>query len=251
MSDTRNLPAKVEPVAVELREQVHPLVKAAMATGNSLTPESLDKLLDVQLKWEAAEARKAYTRDLVKAKADLPRVVGHDAKHSHKNFTYATLGQMVQAVTEPLARHGFTLGGDATSTSDEVTVTVTLTHTMGHSESITLSAPVDRGPKSNRTGDSIKTHTEALAGAITSLRRYAMAQLLGLATADVKPEPEPDSIDTTETLRVFGGLVAKFQVTRERCEEILGKPMKEWTRSDLAELRRAVEEPPREPGEEG
>lgn len=217
---------------------LHPLVEAAVTGGGVADPATLRELLDLQMAWEKNEARKAYVAALVRVKAALPATVRHDARHGKKGYTYATLGQLMDAVTLPLAQHGFSLGGDATVAGDVVTVTVTLTHSQGHSEQIALPMPVDRGAASKTTGEAIHSPAEAIAGAITRGRRHATALLLGLATAPVPDaEARPDAVDLQATLRVFGGAVAKYGVTRAAAEAELGRPLPQWTLADLERLR--------------
>ncbi len=238
---THEVPAVIEHAPLETRREMHPLVAMAMA-GGSLDPAMLRELLELQKQWEDRQARRSFTEALVRAKAALPSRIKHDAKHAQKAFTYSTLGQIVAEVTGPLADHGFSLGGDADVTEKMIGVTVTLTHHQGHSESVTLSAPPDRGAKSGKTGDYIRSATEAVAATMTSLRRYATLHLLGLATAEEKQEKRPEHVDMQESLRVFGGLSAKYGLTRQDAEKIVGKDLKEWTIGDLQELRDAAME---------
>jgi len=233
------VPAAVEQAPIEQRREMHPLVHAALASG-TLDPATLEKLLELQRQWEDRQARRAFTEALVRAKASLPSRIKHDAKHGQKSYTYSTIAQITDEITGPLADHGFSLGGDAAVAEGIVTVTVTITHHQGHSESTTLSAPPDRGAKT-KSGDHVRSVTEAIGATITSLRRYATLLLLGLATAEDKPSNNPERIDIQESLRVLGGLAAKHGTTRVEAEEKIGKPLKGWNIRDLRELRAQYE----------
>jgi hypothetical protein len=236
--DHKTALAPIEPAELTERGQMHPLVQLAVSAGQLPDPDVLRELLAVQREWEAGEARKAYVRDLARVKAELPAVVSHDSKHAQKGFTYASLPAILSAVTEPLAKYGFSLGGDVGSQDKAtVTVTVSLTHHLGHSESVTLAAEPDRGAKSRQTGQSIRSEVDAIGATLTRLRRHATMQLLGLASAEDKA-PDPETVDTDETLRVFGGMAQKYGLTRAAAEKWMDdKPLHMWTVGDLERLR--------------
>ena len=75
-----------------------------------------------------------------------------------------------------------------------ISVTCTLTHSMGHSESVTMPpvAPDNSGKKNS---------IQQVASAITYLQRYSLLAITGLAAKD----QDDDGIATGEPLRVAGG----------------------------------------------
>ena len=73
----------------------------------------LEELMDLQERFEAGEARKAYTRALVALKADLPAVIAKDATVDFEGkggrrtyYTHASLAGAFEEVTPHLTRHG-------------------------------------------------------------------------------------------------------------------------------------------------
>lgn len=231
--------AHVEPTAVQT-QHMHPLVGAAMAQGQPFDPETLGKLMDLQQRWEAAEARKAYTHALAGLKRDLPSVIHKDAvvdftaKSGQRTYyKHASLAGMMDAITEPLTAHGFALSWTPSTSERLVRVTCRLTHTEGHFEEASLEAPADTSGN--------KSPAQAIASTITLLQRYSALALLGIATADMKePESEErgdsDGVDARLNLRAAAWVVKQGR-TREAAEAHIGRPVSKWTAADLRELR--------------
>lgn len=230
---------------VEPRElqRMHPLVSAAMASGSLGDPATLRELLAVQREWEAGEARKSYTRALSALKRDLPTVIAKDAtvdfqgnsgKRTH--YTHATLAGVMNAITEPLTRHGFSLAWVPATGDRAVRVACKLTHAEGHFEECVLEAPADTSGS--------KSPAQAIASTITLLSRYTALALLGIATADMKedtgegrgPVPPSPAVDVDRNMRAAKWL-ADQNVAREDAERHVGRPVNEWTVADLDTVR--------------
>lgn len=201
---------------------------------NNPNTETLRELLAVQKDWEANEARKAYSMAIVALKRDLPTVITRDKTVSYNStkYTHASLSGAMEAITEPLTMHGFSLAWKPSTIGAEVSVTCRLTHSAGHFEEATISAPPDMS--------GAKSKPQGIASTITLLQRYTALSLLGIATADMKePEPEapdPDKVDSTRNLRAVGSL-AKYGKTRPEAESYLKRAVADWTSADLDKLK--------------
>lgn len=238
---------------------VHPLTMLQQAIANGMDTETLKQLMELSERHDANEARKAYTAALVDLKRDLPTVIAHDkeVKFTGVHYTHTSLAAAMDAVTEPLTKHGFSIAWEPSSddSSGKVKVTCRLTHAQGHSESCTLTAPIDnKGSKSPAQG---------IMSTITMLERYTALSLLGIATKEhqePKQEAPPETINTTMNQRALKACIDAGH-TRESIEEHIGKPFAEWTLDDLKGLKKWLNEqqwkdvgpPPmeREPGQEG
>ncbi len=250
MSDTHTtVMARVEPDLHAL-ERVHPLVGAAIATGVPTDPAALRELLAVQKEWEANEARKAYTRALAALKRDLPTVLSHDRVVDYTNnagkrtrYTHTSLAHVMDAVTQPLTQHGFSVSWTPSNSDKLVRVTCRLTHTDGHYEEATLEAPPDTSGNKNPA--------QAIASTVTLLSRYTALQLLGIATTDMQEptgeEPrDTGAIDVRRNMRAVAKLVRRGR-TKEEAEQFLGKPVAQWTGADIERLAALVEGDQRAP----
>lgn len=217
--------------------QLHPLVQmmqATMAAGGPPDLAMAREMMQLQREWQADVARKAYTTSLIALKSVLPTVIRRDKKVDFGNTTYThtSLACVMDAVTEPLHRHGFSLAWTPATNTGGVSVTCRITHVDGHFEECTLSGPPDtKGSKSPVQG---------VMSTITMLERYTALAILGIATADMKePEPEYNPNEPADHNRILKavtwlGTVGK---TKEQAIEFLKRPMEMWTDGDLDALK--------------
>lgn len=157
------------------------------ATDPSFDIDKLSKLLDVRERWEAAEARKAFTAAMAEFKANPPQIVKdkHVQFQTSKGVTaydHATLGNVCGAIVKRLAEHGISHRWDIAQNEGRIKVTAILTHLRGHSESVSLhSAPEDSGTKNA---------IQSVGSAITYLQRYSLLAAVGLAAEDDMPDDD-------------------------------------------------------------
>jgi len=220
--------------------QVHPLniLQMAVQSGN-IDTAALEKLMDLAERHEANEARKAYAAAMVGLKRDLPGVLHKDKQVGFESrsggsvrYSHTTLGAAVDAILDHLTQHGFSHSWIPNNDDKMVRVTCRLTHSQGHSEEATMSAPPDNSGK--------KSPAQAIASTNTLLQRYTMLSLLGIATADMtEPEPEEHDPDTVDSKAAMHGMRVALDLGYEKdaIEGSVGKPMSQWTTGDLEVLR--------------
>ncbi|MEW6022821.1 MAG: ERF family protein [Pseudomonadota bacterium] len=151
------------------------LLRYALENGADL--DRLEKLMELQQRYEENEARKAYVNAMAEFKLNPPQIVKDKlVQFSGTSYTHATLGNVTSAIVEGLAKHGFSHRWDTEQQGANVSVTCTITHRKGHSERTTLSAAKDDSGKKN--------NIQQMASAITYLQRYTLLAATGLATHD-------------------------------------------------------------------
>ena len=163
----------------EIQKTESPLMAAAelvKANGN-MEVGKLKELLDLQERWEAGQAKKAYVQAMSAFKASPPEIL-KDRTVSYKDvrYTHASLYNVTTKINQELSKHGLTASWVTSQDNGSIKVTCKITHIMGHSEETCLSAPPDN------TGS--KNAIQAIASTVTYLERYTLLALTGLATAD-------------------------------------------------------------------
>lgn len=242
MSESKN--RTITPAASKLPTErlLHPMVEKML--GMSPTVETAEKLMKMQEEWERNNAKRAFTTALVALKGDLPTTIIKNKKADlgtgRAQYTYASLANVMKAITPALTKHGFSVSTPATSAPDPktgqtiITVTATITHHAGHSEQTVLSGPVDVSGS--------KQPIQGIGSSITYLQRYAVLSLLGIATEDMKdPEgkkeiPDAETVDPDRNLRSLRFCTDNGK-TKAQVEAYLKKPVAEWTLTDLERLR--------------
>lgn len=150
------------------------LMLAALRQGAS--PEQVEKMMALQERWEANEARKAYNVAFAAFKAEAVRIIKNKTVTDGplKNKSYAELFSVVDAVTPALSRHGLSASWKITKDEkDWIEITCTLTHAQGHSESVSMGGPPDVGGAKNAI--------QARASTKSYLERYTLKAICGVA----------------------------------------------------------------------
>lgn len=239
-------------------ERMSPVVASGMKILEAKPdPETLRALLTIQQDWEREESRKAFERDMVALKRDLPTVIRRDkvvdfaSAKGRTYYTHASLAAAVDAVTDPLTKHGFSLSWTpSTDDKNRVSVTCCLTHLDGHSKQTTITAPVDTSGS--------KGPAQGVASTITLLQRYTLLSLLGIATADQEDPPfdegdapvdvEKRSKPNPDRALKAVGFITKKGRSREDAEGYLGKKVQDWNDEDIDSLNDWLKQ--RQPGED-
>lgn len=152
------------------------------ASMENFDVDKLEKLLAVKERWDAAEARKAYTSAMAAFKQNPPEIikdkrVAFQTSKGLTEYNHATLGGMCAAIVKGLSEHGISHRWDVKQSDARIMVTCILTHEQGHSESVSLnSAPDESGGKNS---------IQAIASAVTYLQRYTLFAATGLAAEDM------------------------------------------------------------------
>jgi len=205
----------------EIQKNDSPLMTAAslVAADGNMDVVKLKELLDVQERWEAIEAKKAYVQAMSDFKANPPEIlkdknVHYQTSKGATNYKHATLHNVTTKINAELSKHGLTASWLTSQENGSIKVTCKITHIMGHSEETCLSAPPDA------TGS--KNVIQAIGSTVTYLERYTLLALTGLATYDQdddgnavdKPKETPKDIQNEIVEQAF------FSFTTENQDEL-------------------------------
>lgn len=155
--------------------QYMPLIQQSIEKGAELV--QLEKLMELQERHEAIEARKAFNFAMSIFQTSLPviernGVVDYTTSKGRTNYSYAKLEDIAKAIKPALKESGLSYRFIQEQNESQVKVTCIVTHVNGHSEESSLySNPDISGGK-----DPLK----AIASAISYLRRYTLTGLLGI-----------------------------------------------------------------------
>ena len=220
--------------AIQTVEQKSPIVQAAefLQKDDGIDVDKLEKLFEIQERWEANEARKAYHQAMADFKANPPEIL-KDKKVSFKNndqtttsYSHATLHNVTSVINAELSKHGLTASWTTGQSDKGVSVTCRITHIMGHSEETTLVAPAD--------GSGKKNSIQAIGSTVTYLERYTLFAITGIAGKDQDddgngagdngpkiPEPTKKEMELTDKIRkALFDTAAEKGLTLKPVEEI-------------------------------
>ncbi len=154
----------------------------ALAVQSGADPEIIEKMLCLQERWEANEAKKQFVKAMAAFKQRAPAVLARDGEVDFKtskgrtHYKHSTLGSIVTQTAALLGEHGLSVSWSTSQQEGQITVSCHVTHEAGHSECVTLTAPPDDSGNKNRI--------QQVGSTVTYLQRYTVLAVLGFATAD-------------------------------------------------------------------
>lgn len=155
------------------------MVSRAVASGASI--ETLERLMALNERYQAQQAKAAFDEAMAAAKAEIPvifknRTVDFTSAKGRTNYRHEDLAGIARTVDPILTKHGLSYRFRTSSVpSEPVTVTCIVSHRAGHSEENTLSAGRDD------TGN--KNSIQQIGSTITYLQRYTLKAALGLSAS--------------------------------------------------------------------
>lgn len=165
-------------VASSLASAVAPADLISKAIEGKADLDKLEKLLTLQERFQANEAKKAYNKAMALFKEKPPKI-DKDKTVSFgvgkTSYNHASLANVTEKINTELSKYGLSASWN-TKQNGQIIVTCRITHELGHSEETSLSAPADTSGSKNAI--------QAIGSTITYLERYTLLALTGLATYD-------------------------------------------------------------------
>ena len=152
------------------------MAQQALALGKV---DQLDKLLDLQIRWDGEQARKAFVAAMVCFKSEPMEIlkskqVSFQTGKGRTEYKHAELSDVTDAVVPAMSRNGLSHAWGVRQEGGKITVTCTLTHAMGHRESVEIQAGADDSGGKNSI--------QAVASTISYLQRYTLLSITGMST---------------------------------------------------------------------
>lgn len=147
------------------------------ATNPNVDIDKMERLLEMQERIMARDAKAAYASALAMMAPNLP-VIGERGGIKDRNgkvqSTYALWEDINDAIKPVLAAHGFALSFRTGREEGQITVTGVLSHRDGHSEETTITLPHDSSGSKNAV--------QAVGSSTSYGKRYTAGLLLNLTS---------------------------------------------------------------------
>jgi len=222
-------------VADPVNVSISPLetIQKAIAGGADL--EKLERLLTLQERWEAGEAKKAYHRAMTAFKANPPEIE-KDKKVAFGNtkYNHASLANVTAKINGALSLHGLSASW-IVNQNGAVSVTCKITHEQGHSEETTLTAPIDVSGSKNAI--------QAIGSTISYLSRYSLLCITGLATQDMDDDGQAVTEKVNEEdVQKINVLLSEVDINIAKFLEYMKiERLEDMTKSDMRKALNAIE----------
>ena len=149
------------------------------AVANNATVETLEKLMALNERHEANQAKKAFyqaMQEFQRIKPDLPRSQQVSFGGGKTAYNFCPLSEIDKRLREPLEQCSLSYRFETLTEGDKYGVRCIVSHVAGHSEGTAMFAPAD--------GSGNKNSIQGIGSTTTYLQRYTLISAFGLTTAD-------------------------------------------------------------------
>lgn len=169
----------------------------ALAISKDLDIEKLERLMELQERWEVKQAKSAFYEATTEFQSICPEIkktktVNYTTSKGKTEYKYAPLPEIIAQIKNPLKKCGLSFRWEQEDTENLIKITCIVTHISGHSESTYLSGVFDE------TGS--KNLIQARGSTVTYLQRYTLIPALGLSSADTDDDGRGSSGPLYENL---------------------------------------------------
>ena len=176
---------------VENKQVAAPITPAQMlqmAVEQGADLDKLEKLMDLQERWESNLARQEYTKAMSGFRSQCPAIARTRTGH---NIKYAGLAESLDTIKSLLSQCGLSHSWNTQQDGPLIKVECVVTHESGHSERTSLAAAPDTSGSKNSI--------QAIGSTVSYLERYTLFAILGLASQDMDNDGNPDTpVDVQE-----------------------------------------------------
>jgi hypothetical protein len=214
------------------------MLNRAVSSGADL--DMIEKLMNLQERYEANQARKAFDNAMAAAKAEIPNIIKNrevdfTSTKGRTHYRYEDLGEIARIVSPILAKYGLSYRYRTASPINEpVTVTCIVSHRDGHFEENTLCA--------GRDDSGNKNSIQAIGSTLTYLQRMTLKGALGLAVSnddDGKASSGVGETITDDQLKQLVTLADEVGADKEKFCAVMKVPSFADIRAD--EFKRAID----------
>lgn len=198
------------------------MLEKAFSSGASM--EMLEKLMALQERWTANQARMAFAAAIASAKAEIPvimknREVDFTSMKGRTHYRHEDLAEIARTVDPILSKYGLSYRFRTAYEGSTVTVTCIIAHRDGHEEENTL--------QGTRDDSGNKNSIQGVGSTITYLQRYTLKAALGLAASnddDGKAATPPANTITDEQAEELRGIIAGREVDIDKFLKFVKAP---------------------------
>lgn len=230
------------------------LIEMAVRRGDSL--EMVSKLMDLQDRHDAKQAKMAFVQAMSNFKSEHLQIrknkqVGYEHRDGggSTNYAYSTLDNILEVAVPVMSQYGLSATWDLKQDNGSVIVTCTLCHNLGHSESVTMQAAPDKSGKKNPI--------QEVASTVTYLERYTFLAITGLSVGDIDDDGRrgggsktlPDE-EKTKLIAEINGCTTIKQLEKvgakaaKACNEYNDLQSHNEIKKEYASIKHLIENPP-------
>lgn len=164
---------------------ISPMEMAQSFLQNGGDIENLEKMLALQEKYDAMQAKKAFVKAMALFKTE-PIRIKKDKQNKQYNSKYSSIGATVNACLPRMGECGLSHKWEFVQTDPKVMIgTCVVTHEDGHSDSVSMTTPIDTSGNKNPIQQIKSTRTY--------IKIETFASLMGLASSETDFDDDGNS----------------------------------------------------------
>lgn len=146
---------------------------AIIAAAKDADPANLEKLMELQERWENRQAQRSFSEALAAFQSECPII--QKTRKGH-NSLYASYDDIIREIRPLLQKHGLSVRFSTSQAESSLHVTCIVSHAAGHCEESTLTIPVDASMRAN--------DSQKVGSANSYARRYAIMNALNIVVSE-------------------------------------------------------------------
>lgn len=158
-----------------------PLVILGGMDMKTIEPDKVEKLLNLQERWEDRQAKKAHATAVVAFQADMPQI--HKGRSVQGKYQYASYDDIMRVARPILQRHGLAVSFSQSEEEKTITITCHITHRDGHGTETPLTIPKVEKIQS-RQGQDVTNSAQAMGSTLSYAKRYCLCNALDIVVTD-------------------------------------------------------------------
>lgn len=157
---------------------VTPMQMLQLAVEKGASVEQLERLMALQERYEANEAKKEFVAALAKFKENPPEIIKNiKVSFGNTKYSHAGLDQASDKIGAALSAVGLSHTWEVQQDGAKIKVTCILTHSRGHSERVSMEGAADTSGS--------KSQNQAIASTTSFFQRYTLLMAVGVAPKNV------------------------------------------------------------------
>lgn len=178
------------------------------AISKGLPVETMEKLFSLREKVKAEYAKEEFMKAMANFQKNCPVIEKKQevkGKQGEIRYKFANLGDIVEQVKKPLGDNNLSYDFITEDLKDQLKITCTVTHALGHSKSSSFQIPIGT--------EAYMTDVQKYGARVTFGKRYSFCNALGILTGDedidakeeeviqIIPKELIEKIDAAKTLK--------------------------------------------------
>jgi len=182
-----------------------------IAAQKNYDPAFIEKMMDLQERQEGKVAKKAFFDAFANFKADMPPVK-KDKYNKFFDSWYTSLGMLLDTYNPPLGNNGLSLQFPTPNQDDtSMTVECRLSHRLGHTETVSMTGPIDVAAIGKQSGQRSRNPMQDLKSTFTYLRSATCEAILGVAGTEATANDDGNGAGSGSTEYISEELLGELK----------------------------------------